>query len=171
MVTQSTIRWEKELDIWNLLNGEDLILKLGKKEKKTRNIWMENRSFKLIEKGTWNPSWFIESERNQRILELKFGFWSAVGKIKFQDGSQFECHFKNKPNLQIVLHDLRYREDLISFQVERKKNGENHPVLTFHQKEAFTDKLLFLLALGMSLFLQYHQDDFDSNTFFLLLTT
>jgi hypothetical protein len=170
MISTGTIRWVKEKNSWNLLNGEEVILKLGKQEKQIRNLWLENRRFKLMQKGSWSSSYHIESEGNQQILKLKFGFWSTVGKIKFEDGSRFECHLKNLANLQIVFHDLRYREDLLSYQVQQSKNGENYPVMIFHQKEAFTDKLLFLLALGMSLFLQYHQNDFDSNSFLLLLS-
>ncbi|MBW3467921.1 hypothetical protein [Arthrospiribacter ruber] len=171
MAITSNLKWNKEKDIWQLYNGEESLLSLGKKVKGQRPLFLENRSFKISEKGSWNPTWYIETERNEKILEMKFGFWSSKGKIRFQDGARYECHFRNMSNLQIIIYDLRYHEDLVSFQLETYEKGKARPKMVLHQKEVFTDKLLFLLGLGMSLFLQHYQEDADFTTTFLLLTS
>ncbi len=164
------IKWTKEKDTWQLSNGEEVMLSLGTKHKGARPLFLEERSFQILEKGTWNPIWYIENSRKESILQMKFGFWSSKGKIQFQDGALYECYFKNSPCLKLIIRDLRYKEDLISFQVDKGKDGKLLPKMFLHQKEMFTDKLLFLLALGMGLFLQYHENEMDFATLILLLT-
>ncbi len=170
MTIASEINWTKEMDSWKLSNGEEVMLSLGAKKKGARPIFLEERSFQILEKGMWNPTWYIENHRKEQILHMKFGFWSAKGRIKFRDGALYECYFKNLPCFQIVIRDLRNREDLISFQADKRKDGNFLPKMVLHQKEMFTDKLMLLLALGMALFLHYHQNEMDFTRLILLLT-
>lgn len=170
MTITSDIKWTKEKDTWQLSNGEEVMLSLGAKQKGTRPFFMEDRLFQIFEKGIWNPIWYIENQRKKKILQMKFGLWSSKGEIRFQDGALYQCYFKNSPCLKLIIRDLRYKEDLISFQVDKGKDGKLLPKMTLHQREMFTDKLLFLLALGMGLFLHYHENEMDFTTLILLLT-
>lgn len=168
MAITSDIKWVKEREKWNLVHGEELLLSLGTHQSGARPLYLEGRSFQIIKTGIWKPIVFIQTPNRDKILQMKSGFWSSKGKISFRDGAIYECDFKNMAQLQLIISDPRYGENLISFRPGRQADGKHIPQMVFHQKEILTDKLLFLLALGMDLFLHYHQDDFDLTTFLLL---
>lgn len=168
MAITSDIKWTKEREKWLLVHGEELLLSLGINQTGARPLFLEGRSFQILKSGIWNPIWYIETDRKDKILQMKSGFWSSKGKVRFRDGSIYECHLKTMPHLQLIFSDPRYGENLMSFCLEQGSDGKQVPHMVLHQKEILTDKFLFLLALGMSLVLHYHQDDFDFTTFLLL---
>lgn len=168
MANIGEIKWIKEKGKWNLVHGEELLLSLGTQQSGARPMYLEGRSFQIIKAGIWRPIVFIQTENKDKILQMKSGFWSSTGKISFRDGSIYTCDFKNMAQLRLIISDPRYGDNLFSFRSERQADGKHIPQMVFHQKEILTDKLLFLLALGMDLFLHYHQDDVDLTTFLLL---
>lgn len=164
------IVWKKVADSWQLANGEEILLSIGKEQKGIRPLYLEDRSFSFTKKGSWNTSWHIFNANKQEILHLKFGLWSSKGRIEFQDGHSYGVVFKNMASLQIIIRDTKYGDDLICYQLNKNEVGKMYPNVTLFKNELATDKLLFLLAMGMCLFLEFHENEFDLTTFILLCT-
>ncbi|WP_194774639.1 hypothetical protein [Pararhodonellum marinum] len=170
MKLDSTISWIKEKDQWHLTYGEDHLISLGTPSNGFRPFTMEGRKFRIKPQGFWQNKWLITNDYGQHILNMKFGFWDSKGRIQFRDGAKFECRFHQNPNFMVSIKDLRYGEDLLTYSLITEKNGSIKKDLILHQKEAFTDKLLFLLTLGMCMTLHYHHDGMDLGTFLTLCT-
>ncbi|MCC5928908.1 MAG: hypothetical protein JJU28_06655 [Cyclobacteriaceae bacterium] len=169
MRLESSIQWKKEADTWHLTCGEDHLVSLGPNKQGVRSFYLESRSFRFIQKSIWTTQWKIVNERNEQLMELKFGFWSGKGKARFNDGSVFECSYKTLPKFSFDIKDLRYGEKIISYHIDTT-SGQSIPKLILHKREMFTDKLLFLLSLGMALLLQMFESEMDFTTYILLTT-
>ena len=169
MRLESNVQWIKEEELWHLTYGEERLVSLGKATKGIRPFTLEGRKFNLIKKSGFGTTWQIVNERNHLLSQLKFGFWNSKGNIRFNDGRVFECNYKTLPKLIIDIKDLRYGEKLISYQVD---NSSSRPIpkLVLHKSEMFTDKLLFLLSLGMALMLDMFENEMDFTTYILLTT-
>ncbi|HMQ00025.1 MAG TPA: hypothetical protein PKC24_09600 [Cyclobacteriaceae bacterium] len=166
----TNLSWKKVADSWQLAHGEEMLLSIGKEQKSIRPLYMEGKLFQIVRSSSWNNSWKIISNSDSQILQLKFGFWDSKGKIKFSDGHIYELVFKNNPSLHFIIRDLRFGESLISYDLDMQSDGRVLPSMLIHQKEIHTDKLFFLLALGMVISLHYFEHTVDPTTFILLGT-
>lgn len=169
MRLESSIKWTKKGEIWRLSYGEDCLISLGSTTNGVRSFQLEGRKFSLVKKSTFTTTWQIFNERNHLLMQLKFGFWSSKGNIRFNDGGVFECNYQTLPKFSIHFKDLRYGEKFISYQVDIT-SGKINPKLIFHKSEMLTDKFLFLLTLGLALVLDLYEHEIDFTTFILLTT-
>jgi len=149
MKIDSTLVWKQEADSWVLQVGEDRLITIGKSKEGVRPFFLENRSFYLTEPKGLSKNWIIKNEAEDTILSLKYKFWSSKGIINFKDGSHYECQYKNLKYLSLVFRELKYGDDLITYKIPSGAYTGLKPEIIVHKNEVFTDKLLFLLAIGM----------------------
>lgn len=168
MKIDSTLIWKQEADTWTLSIGEENLIIIGKSEGGVRPFYLENRSFYLNEPKGWSKNWIIKNEANETILTLKYRFWSSKGLINFKDSTQFECHYKNLNYLSLVFKELKYGDEILSYRIPSAAYTGLKPEIIVHKSEVFTDKLLFLLALGMGQVLHALENEIDFTTLILL---
>lgn len=171
MKIDSTLVWKQEANTWVLSVGEEKLIIIGKSEGGVRPFFLENRSFYLTGPKGWSKNWIISNESDETILALKYRFWKSKGLINFKDGTQFECHYKNINYLSLVFKELKYGDEIISYKIPTGAYSGLKPEIIVHKSEVFTDKLLFLLALGMGQVLYTLDNEIDFTTLILLTTS
>lgn len=170
MRLDSNIQWQKVADTWHLSYGEDHLVSIGRQQKGIRPFQIENKVFSISKKSGFSTTWQIRDQYHREVLALKFGFWNSKGKALFAGGSTYEIQYKTLPSFSLNFTDKINGEKLITYQIEKHKSDHVHPKLILYKKEMFTEQLLLLLGLGMVLFLDLYDHEFDFTTFILLTT-
>lgn len=165
---QDKIIWRKENDMWQLYQGENILIQLAFIKNDQFEVTFQGKKYSLIKTGTWKSNWKFIRDDERELLHLGYNLFDNRGKITFEDGSIFLLKYDKLPHFSISIYDPTHPKPIINYQISESFFGNKEPKMSIESKEIPTGKLLTLLSLGMGLLLFHKATEIDFTTFILL---